>query len=133
MIRARAILWLLALGFAGFGTAYACWPTAMASLTDISLPSATARVDFVATYGGFQLGFAGFLGMCAIRPGWVRVGLLASGCALLGFAVLRLIGVLLQGGAVGSVIYIGLGLELIGAALAFAGSARASERQGFDS
>jgi Domain of unknown function (DUF4345) len=61
---ARAILWFLALGFAGFGTAYACWPAAMASLTDIALPSATARVDFMATYGGFQLGFAVFLGIC---------------------------------------------------------------------
>jgi hypothetical protein len=129
VIRARAVLWLLALGFAGFGIAYACWPTAMASLTDISLPSATARVDFVATYGGFQLGFAAFLSMCAIRPGWVRVGLLASGCALLGFAVLRLLGVVLQGGAVGAAIYIGLGLELIGAALAFVGSAWAAEQR----
>jgi hypothetical protein len=131
-MRARAVLWLLALGFAGFGAAYACWPTAMASLTDISLPSATARVDFMATYGGFQLGFAAFLGICAARPGWVRVGLLASGCALLGFAVLRLIGVLLNGGAVGATIYAGLGLELLGAALAFWGSVWAAEPQGYD-
>jgi hypothetical protein len=122
---ARAILWFLALGFAGFGAAYACWPVAMASLTDISLPSATARVDFMATYGGFQLGFAAFLIWCAVRGHPARVGLLAAGWALLGFAGLRLIGVLLNIGAVGLSLYAALAMELTGTALAFWGARRA--------
>lgn len=129
MIRPRAILWLLALGFAGFGAAYACRPTAMAALTGIALPSAAARVDFMATYGGFQLGFATFLATCAVRPGWVRVGLLASGWALLGFVVVRLLGILLNAGAVGATIYTGLALEVCGAALAFWGSVLATEHR----
>jgi uncharacterized protein DUF4345 len=125
MLLARAILWLLALGFAGFGAAYACWPTAMASLTDISLPSATARVDFMATYGGFQLGFAVFLSWCAVRAHLVRVGLLAGGWALLGFATLRLLGMLLNGGAVGLGLYAALAIEMVGTTLAFWGARRA--------
>jgi uncharacterized protein DUF4345 len=125
MMLARAILWLLAFGFAAFGAAYACWPAAMASLTDISLPSATARVDFMATYGGFQLGFAAFLALCAVRGHWTRVGLLAAGWALLGFASLRLLGILLNGGAVGLGLYAALAIEVVGTALAFWGARRA--------
>jgi uncharacterized protein DUF4345 len=117
---ARSLLWLLALGFAGFGAAYAGWPTVMAGLTDIALPTPSARIDFAATYGGLQLGFAVFLGLCAGRgdPGSVRVGLLASGCALLGLAIVRLSSLLLAPGA-GPENYAGLAIELTGAALAF--------------
>ena len=123
MLLPRVILWLLAFGFAVFGAAYTCWPAAMASLTDISLPSATARVDFMATYGGFQLGFAAFLIWCAVR-GLARVGLLASGWALLGFASVRLMGILLNGGAVGLGLYAGLAMELVGTTLALWGARR---------
>lgn len=126
MVVGRTILWLLAFGFAAFGAAYACWPSTMASLTDISLPSATARVDFMATYGGFQLGFAAFLTLCAFRRPLIRVGLLAAGCALLGFASLRLIGVLLSVGAVGLSLYVALAIEVAGTALAFWGARRAA-------
>ena len=117
---ARATLRLLALGFAGFGVAYALWPTSMAALTGVKLPSATARVDFAATYGGLQLGFAVFLWLCARRgdPASVRSGLLAIGCALSGLAVIRLSSALLNPSA-GPVIYAGLAIEAAGAALAF--------------
>ncbi|HEY7634812.1 MAG TPA: DUF4345 family protein [Gemmatimonadales bacterium] len=125
MLLPRAILWLLAFGFAGFGAAYACWPMAMASLTDISLPSATARVDFMATYGGFQLGFAVFLAWCARRGQWIRVGLLAAGWALLGFASLRGLGIALNGGTVSLGLYGGLAMEVVGTALAFWAARRA--------
>jgi hypothetical protein len=126
MLLSRAILWLLAFGFAAFGVAYAGWPAAMASLTDISLPSATARVDFMATYGGFQLGFAAFLGWCAVRGHLVRVGLLAAGWALLGFASLRLLGILLNREAVSLGLYAALAMEVVGTALAFWGARRAA-------
>lgn len=118
MVLPRVFLWLLALGFAGFGVAYASWPTAMAALTDIALPTSTARIDFAATYGGLQIGFALFLGLCAKAAEVIRVrsGLLASGCALLGLVIVRVIGVLSTAGT-GRVIYAGLTIELIGAAL----------------
>jgi low temperature requirement protein LtrA len=119
MSLARASLWIFALGFGAFGTAYAGWPTAMAALTGVALPSPTARIDFAATYGGFQLGFAVFLWLCVRRgdPASVRLGLLASGCALSGFGIVRLTSLLLHPGA-GAVIYAGLAIETAGAALA---------------
>lgn len=99
----------------------------MAALTDIALPTRTARIDFAATYGGIQLGFAVFLGLCA-HSGEVsrmRSGLLASGCALLGLATVRVVRLLSNAG-VGAVIYLGLTIELIGAALAFWAAHRSS-------
>ncbi len=121
---ARAILWLLAFGFAGFGVAYAFWPTAMAAVTDISLPTTTARIDFVATYGGLQLGLATFLGICARRDAvWVRSGLLASGCTLLGFAIARTFAVLGSGNR-SPAIYTGVAIEVVGTTLAFWGYRR---------
>ena len=126
MMLARAILWLMTLGFAGFGAAYACWPAAMASLTDLSFASATARVDFMATYGGFQLGFAGFLGWCAGRGPLVRVGLLAAGWSLLGFATVRSVGILLNSGAVSLGLYGALVIEVVGSALALWSARRAA-------
>jgi hypothetical protein len=127
MIWPRVILWLLATGFGGFGVAYAAWPTAMAALTDIALPTSTARIDFAATYGGLQLGLATFLGLCA-RAGTrsrMRSGLLASACVLLGLVMVRVVG-LLSGAGGGTVIYLGLTIELIGAALALWGVNRIS-------
>lgn len=121
MVLARAILWLLTLGFAGFGAAYAFWPTAMAAMTDITLPTASAQIDFVATYSGLQLGLATFLGLCARRDAaGVRSGLLASGCALLGLAIARASALLWSDDA-GSAIYAGVAIEVVGAALAFWG------------
>jgi uncharacterized protein DUF4345 len=124
MVLARASLWLLTLGFAGFGAAYVFWPTTMAALTDIALPSHAARIDFAATSGGLQLGFATFLTLCARRPAWVRAGLVASGCALLGLAIVRLGGIWWSRGAQPS-IYAGLAIEVGGAALAIWAARRA--------
>ncbi|MEP7226338.1 MAG: DUF4345 family protein [Gemmatimonadales bacterium] len=119
MIWPRVILWLLATGFAGFGVAYAGWPAAMSALTGIALPTSTARIDFAATYGGVQLGLATFLGLCARarEKSRVRSGLLASACVLLGLVIVRVVG-LLSAASAGTVIYLGLTIELIGAALA---------------
>ena len=86
------LLWLLAIGFAGFGAAYAGRPSDMATLTGIVLPDGSATIDFAATYGGFQLGLAAFLALCAVREPWIRAGLTAGGLALAGIAVVRLAG-----------------------------------------
>ena len=115
----RWVLWLLALGFGGFGAAYAVRPSAMGALTGIALPSRTASTDFAATYGGAQLGLAVFLALCARRQSWHRVGLLAAGSTLAGIGGVRLVGIVLAGGAAPPVLYAGLAIELLGAALAF--------------
>lgn len=111
------ILFLAGVGFLGFGVAYALWPTRMAGLTDLVLPSPTARADFVATYGGFQIGFGLFLLACAGEARWVEPGLWAVVAALAGFAGLRGSAVLLHRGAVRGSIWFGLVLELLGLAL----------------
>jgi hypothetical protein len=113
----RIVLWLSAAGFVGFGLAFAICPVPMASVTDIALPTPTARVDFGATYGGFQLGFGIFLAICARRPGWIEAGLCAAAAALAGFASIRLLGIVLRPGPIASAIYVGLVLELTGVVL----------------
>jgi hypothetical protein len=110
----RAILGLTAIGFIGFGVAFSLWPEPMAGMTDLRLPSATARVDFSATYGGFELGFGAFLLLCLRRPAWVEAGLWAGLLALGGFAAVRLLSLLVSGSPVRAVIFVALGLELSG-------------------
>ena len=93
-------------------------------MVDIPLRTNTATIDFIATYGGFEIGFAIFLFHCLVRPERVRLGLLASGWAVTGFAVTRAIGLLVLGGAK-PVMYGALGFETVCATLAFVAAARA--------
>ena len=111
------ILILAGVGFIGFGLAYALRPARMAALTDLALPSPTARADFVATYGGFQIGFGIFLLVSAGKATWVEPALWAVVAALAGFASLRALAILLHRGGVRSSIWLGLGLELFGLGL----------------
>ena len=114
----RIVLWLSLLAFAGFGLAFASFPHRMAALVDIQLPTDTATTDFVATYGGFEIGFAVFLFTCMRSDERVRLGLLASGWAVAGFAASRLMGILLLAD-VKPVLYRVLVLEATSAAIAF--------------
>ncbi len=113
----RAILGLTAIAFIGFGVAFTLWPEPMAGITDLHLPSGTARVDFAATYGGFQLGFGAFLLLCLRRPPWNEPGLWAGLLALAGFAAVRTLTLLVNGGPVRASIFVALALELSGVLL----------------
>ena len=111
------VLLFAGVGFVGFGAAYVLRPDRMASLTDLSLPSPTARADFIATYGGFQIGFGVFLLRCAADAAWVEPGLWATVAALGGFASCRAVAAArLRWGVRGS-IWFGLALELFGVTL----------------
>jgi hypothetical protein len=121
----RVVLAAAAVLFAAFGLAFAVAPHRLAETVDITLPTNTATIDFVATYGGFEIGFAIFLFYCLMRPERVRVGLLASGWAVAGFAVTRAIGLLVVGGA-RPVMYGALAFETACATLAFVAASRAS-------
>ena len=112
----RAVLWLTALTFLGLGAASTFWPQGMASMVEIGLPSSTARVDFAATYGGFELGFGAFLLLC-LRRSWVEAGLWAGALALTGFATVRLLTLLGSDAPVRPVIYLALALEVVGVVL----------------
>jgi hypothetical protein len=111
--------------FAAFGVAFAVAPRRLAAMVDIALPTNTATIDFVATYGGFEIGFAIFLLYCLMRLERVRLGLLASGWAVTGFAVTRAIGLLVVGGA-RPVMYGALAFETACATLAFVAAAHAA-------
>jgi hypothetical protein len=111
------VLVLAGVGFVGFGAAYALRPRGMGALTDVSPMSPTAGADFVATYGGFQIGFGLFLLACARRPEWLEPGLWAVVAALGGFGALRALTILVHGGPVRRTIWLALGLEMAGAAL----------------
>ena len=119
----RLVLATAAVLFAAFGLAFAAAPHRLAAMVDITLPTNTATIDFVATYGGFEIGFAIFLFYCLMRPERVRLGLLASGWAVTGFAVTRAIGLLVVGGA-RPVMYGALAFETVCATLAFVAATR---------
>ena len=118
MLGAAAVL------FAAFGIAFAAFPHRLAALVDIALPTSTATTDFIATYGGFEIGFSVFLFKCLVRPERVRLGLLASGCAVAGFAIARAVALLAIGGAK-PVMHGALAFEVACATLAFVAARRA--------
>lgn len=94
---ARILLWLSALVFGTIGLLFVIAPVSWARVVEISLPTAMARTDLRATYGGFDLAFGIFLAACALTPHWLRPGLLAGGLVLLGFGLSRLLGIVLEG------------------------------------
>ena len=120
----RLVLAAAAVLFAAFGIAFTVAPHRLAALVDIPLTTSTATIDFMATYGGFEIGFAIFLFLCLRRPERVRLGLLASGCAVAGFGVTRAAALFALGGAK-PVMYGALIFEVVCATLAFVAARRA--------
>jgi hypothetical protein len=113
----RIVLGLTAVTFSGFGVAFTFWPVAMAQVIDIQLASPTARVDFAATYGGFELGLGAFLLLCLRRAGWLENGLWAGVLSLAGFATVRLLSLAAGNAPVRPAIYVALVLEVGGVLL----------------
>lgn len=116
MTLARLVLVLNAITFAVLGAWSLLAPATVASHIDLGLTSPTARADFMAFYGGFELGLAAFLAWCALRPARVRPGLVALGLGLSGAGLGRLAGIL-SGGPVQPNMYAFLVFELGFAAL----------------
>jgi hypothetical protein len=96
---AKAALLLGAIVFAGFGLGILILPVQWAALVEIQLPTAMARTDFRATYGGFGLAVGVFWGICALRVEWVCPGLAALALAAAGFGGGRLLGIVAEGTA----------------------------------
>lgn len=93
----RVILVLLAMSFIGFGLAFTLKPLEMAQVLDISLFTPTARTDFRALYGGLEIGLGVFLLTCAFRRQSLRLGLEAGAWAFAGLALVRFMGLALEG------------------------------------
>ena len=120
----RLVLTVAAVLFAAFGLAFAAAPHQLAAFVEIPLTTTTATTDYIATYGGFQIGFAVFLFTCLARPERVRLGLLASGWAVAGFAIARGLAIVVLG-SVKPVMYQALAFEAVSATIAFLAAARA--------
>ena len=118
MQASRVVLWICLLGFAAFGLAFTLFPAPMAALVQIELPTDTARTDFVATYGGLELGVAAFLWVCTRRDERVHLGLVASALVLAGFGITRLAGIL-SSQRTEPVELVFLGIEIFGVVLSY--------------
>ena len=113
----RIALLASVVGFAALGVPFLLWPVELSGLVGIELPSATARTDVRAVYGGFQLGLAAFLAYCAARPERTVLGLAATAASVTGLAMGRLLGTMAEGEA-GSVTRLYLSIEASSAVLA---------------
>ena len=92
------LLWINAALFLVFGAGFIVAPGFLAQLITGATPSTTsALIDLRATYGGMALGLGLFWGFCARRQRTVRIGLMASLLVLLGIALGRLIGMVVDG------------------------------------
>jgi hypothetical protein len=98
----------------------------MARATELVLPTETARIDFTATYGGFQIGFGAFLLACVAETSWLVPGLWASTLALAGFATVRGTGMLRPRDRLKRTLTFALALEVSGVLLNGLGLAIAS-------
>jgi hypothetical protein len=97
MTFARVLLFSCAFVFIFVGAGFLLIPLQSAQVLEISLPTAMARTDVRATYGGLELGFGVLLVLCALRREWIRPGLWALALSTGGFAVGRLTGLLVEG------------------------------------
>ena len=118
MTPAKAVLLSGAAVFIGIGVMFLAAPVYWGSVVEIPLPTAMARTDFRATYGGFDFAVGVFLGISALRTGWLRPGLLAMGLASAGFCGGRMLGMLVEGTS-SPLMLVFAAIEATSAALAF--------------
>jgi uncharacterized protein DUF4345 len=83
-------LWVAAVVTAGFGIAYLARSVAMARMVGVQIPSAAARADYRAIYGGAQIGIGIFFALAARQAAWEVPGLWAVALFAGGFGVARL-------------------------------------------
>ena len=92
------LMWLNAALFVVFGIGFIVAPALLSQLITGATPGTTsALIDLRATYGGMALGIGLFWGYCARRPGTLRIGLLSSLLVLVGIALGRLVGMIVDG------------------------------------
>mgnify|MGYP001794720457 CR=1 FL=1 len=118
----RFLLGLGAAVFAGFGLAFALFPTPLAAFVEIEASTPSARADVAATYGGLELGVAAVL-VWMLRRGDIRTGLIVAALTFGGLGAVRLAHLAASGGA--AVVWFLLAAEAVGLALALWGARHA--------
>jgi hypothetical protein len=93
----RGFLVLLGLVFGWLGIWTLLDHNAVAAIFEIGLPTASAAVQFMVVFGGFELGFGTFLIWCALRKAYVPAGLLALVFGIGVAAAARILGMMTQG------------------------------------
>ena len=112
------VLWVIAPGLMIYGLLSGLWPEFMAGHLQIELLTGSGRADYLATYAGVPMALALYLAY-SVRRKWFRSGLICAGMVLTGFTAWRLTGVVTAGGALTLFSWGALGIEAVGAALAF--------------
>jgi Domain of unknown function (DUF4345) len=85
-----AYLWVAGAVTVGFGLIYLARAAAMARMVGVGIPSASARADYRAIYGGAQIGVGVFFAAAAHHAEWHRPGLWAVALFAGGFGIARL-------------------------------------------
>ncbi|CAO3432472.1 DUF4345 domain-containing protein [Azospirillum argentinense] len=115
LLRVNAVL------FAVFGTAFLFQPVEVAHLLTGTFPqTASALTDMRATYGGMMIGFAVFLGWSGFSPQAERAAGVAALSVLIGLAIGRAVGIVVDGSFNVTIIALLLAELLFGALLAAA-------------
>jgi hypothetical protein len=96
MFYGKFVLVVYILMYLSFGVMFLFWPVHWTGTMGIKLSTSTAINDIRATYGGFELGMAAFLIYCLLAPQYLRIGLLAAGLSIAGFAIGRVTGLILD-------------------------------------
>ena len=115
---ARICLGICALTFFGLGLLLMWNPAPILAKVDLTFTTPTAIADIRADYGGCIFGLSLFMGWCALRPDRVNFGLLCCGLTLSGYALGRIIAIVIDG-TPKQIIFILLAVEIVGAAVCF--------------
>jgi hypothetical protein len=113
----RIMLYVFALGYAGFGALLLLWPDTITALVEIVLPTAVARMEIRGVYGGQFLGTAMMLGLFARNETWFRSGMVALGAICGGLVIGRTLGLIVDR-ALSPLIYVLYASEIVGLMIA---------------
>ena len=111
---ARVSLALTGIIFGAFGAIFLVYPEFL-ELTGVVLETASSRAEVRGFYGGMEIGLGAFFLLASRRSAWFRPALVAQVGAFAGMALGRLIGVALEGGVEGGLIWALMGAESVGA------------------
>ena len=114
---AVTLLWIVCGAFIAFGLAFTIAPESVADLVTGTAPTTSSGViDMRATYGGVAIGMGIFVGLCARRGDWTRIGLIFSLLVLVTIGAARVVGIVADGSPNGWMLAF-LGLEIASVAL----------------